>query len=173
MLATRASTNYDYLRRALIKFDTQNTLPATSTIQSAIMTLTVKYGGADSARAVTVFPMTTSWVQEEANWNVRRSGTAWTSAGGDLGPAALAQSVPNVVGAKVSFDVTALVQAAVSGGGASRYTHLALADLGASTNNSYREYFSSKAVDPSVRPALRIVYGGAPSTPIISSIGAM
>ena len=47
MLATRASTNYDYLRRALIKFDTQNTMPAKSTIQSAILTLTVKYGGAD------------------------------------------------------------------------------------------------------------------------------
>ena len=51
MLATRASTNYDYLRRALLKFDTQNTMPAKSTIQSAIMTLTVKYGGADEPRA--------------------------------------------------------------------------------------------------------------------------
>ena len=114
--------------------------------------------------------MTTSWVQEDANWNLRRAGTAWTSAGGDLGPAALVQSVPNIVGAKVSFDVTALVQAAVSGATSSRYTRLALADLGVSTNNSYREYFSSKAVDPSVRPVLRVVYGGTersstPSTP--------
>src|SRR3954470_16047557 len=65
MLATRASTNYDYLRRALIKFDTQNTLPAKTTIRSAIMTLTVKYGGADKARDITVFPMTTSWLQED------------------------------------------------------------------------------------------------------------
>jgi len=172
MLATRASTNYDYLRRALIKFDTQNTLPAKSTIQSAIMTLTVKYGGADAARDITVFPTTTSWVQEEANWNMRRVGTAWTSTGGDLGPAALVQSVPNVAGAKVNFDVTALVRAAVSGASSSRYTRLALADLGVSTNNSYREYFSSKAIDPSVRPVLRIVYGGAvnaPSTPSTSS----
>ena len=56
MLATRASTNYDYLRRALIKFDTQNTMPAKSTIQSAVMTLTVKYGGADKARDITVYP---------------------------------------------------------------------------------------------------------------------
>ena len=70
------------------------------------------------------------------------------------------QNVPNVAGAKVNFDVTALVRAAVSGASSSRYTRLALADLGASTNNSYREYFSSKAVDPSVRPVLRVVYGG-------------
>ncbi|MGH9140651.1 MAG: DNRLRE domain-containing protein [Vicinamibacterales bacterium] len=164
MIATRASTNYDYLRRALVKFDTQNTMPAKSTIQSAIMTLTVKYAGADRSRAITVFPVTTSWVQEEATWNLRRSGNTWISAGGDLGPAALVQDVPNVVGAKVGFDVTALVRAAVSGADSSRYTRVALADLGVSTNNSYREYFSSKAIDPSVRPVLRIVYGGTATT---------
>ena len=104
-------------------------------IQSAVMTLTVKSGGADTARAVSVLPMTSSWVQEEATWNARRAGIAWTSAGGDLGPAALVQNVTNVTGAKVSFDVTALVRAAVSGATTSRYTRLALADLGASTNN--------------------------------------
>ena len=166
MVATRASTNYDYLRRALLKFDTQNTIPAKSVIQSAVMTLTVKSAGAEVARNVTVYPVTLSWLQEEATWNRARAGSAWTSAGGDLGPAALVQNVPNVVGGQVSFDVTALVRAAVSGKTSSRYTRIALADLGASTNDSYREYFSSKAVDPSVRPVLRVVYGGtAASTP--------
>lgn len=160
MFATRASTNYDYLRRALLKFDTQNTIPAGSVIQSAVLTLTIKTAGTDAARDITVFPMTMSWVQEEATWNLRRAGTAWTSAGGDLGPEALVQRVPNLAGAKVNFDVSALVRAAVSGAASSRYTRLALADLGASTNNSYREYFSSKAIDPSVRPVLRVVYGG-------------
>ena len=168
MIATRGSVTYGDLRRALLKFDTESTMPAKSTIQSATLTLTVKDAGADAARAITVFPITTSWVAEDATWNLRRGSTAWTSAGGDLGPAALVQDVPNVAGVKVSFDVTALVRVAVSGATSSRYTRLALVDLGAPTDNSNREYFSSKAVDPSVRPVLRVVYGGtAPPPPIV------
>jgi endonuclease/exonuclease/phosphatase family metal-dependent hydrolase len=164
VLATRASVNSQYLRRALIKFDTQNTIPAKSRVQSAIMTLTLKIGGADAKRAVSVFPVTMSFVEEEATWNRRRGGIAWTSAGGDLGRETLKQVVTNKAGAKVTFDVTALVQAAVSGASSSRYTRLALADLGASTSASYREYYSSQALDPSVRPMLTVVYGA--STPV-------
>src|SRR4051794_8789436 len=48
MLATRASATDDNLRRALLKFDTHNTIPAKSVIQSAVMTLTVKSGGAEA-----------------------------------------------------------------------------------------------------------------------------
>jgi endonuclease/exonuclease/phosphatase family metal-dependent hydrolase len=163
-LATRASTNYDYLRRALLKFDTQNTIPSGSKIQSAIMTLTVKTGGTDAARQIGVFPVITSFAQEQATWNIRRTGTSWTTSGGDFGPQAAVVTVSNVVGAKVRVDVTAMVQAAVSAG-ASRYTRVGLSDLGASTTASYREYYSSKAVDPSVRPVLTVVYGGT-STPV-------
>jgi len=158
--ATRASTNYDYLRRALLKFDTQNTIPAGTKIQSAVMTLTIKTAGTDTTRQVGVFPVTTSFVQEQATWNIRRTSTAWTTTGGDFGPQAAAVAVPNTVGAKVRVDVTALVQAAVSSS-ASRYTRLGLSDLGASTSTSYREYYSSKAIDPSVRPVLTVAYGGS------------
>ena len=63
-LATRASANYDYLRRALVKFDTEHTMPAGSTIQSAVMTLTVKSGGAAAARDISLFPVTNSWCWE-------------------------------------------------------------------------------------------------------------
>jgi len=162
-LATRASTNYDYLRRALLKFDTQNTIPAGTKIQSAVMTLTIKTAGTDATRQVGVFPVTTSFVQEEATWNIRRTSTAWTTVGGDFGPQAAVVAVPNTVGAKVRVDVTALVQAAINSS-ASRYTRVGLSDVGASTSASYREYYSSKALDPSVRPVLTVVYGGA-STP--------
>jgi endonuclease/exonuclease/phosphatase family metal-dependent hydrolase len=160
MLATRASVNVEYLRRALLKFDTQNTLPANSQVRSAVLTLTVKMGGTEANRAISVFPVTSSFVQEEATWNVRRISTPWTASGGDLGVQATTKAVSNVAGAKVNIDLTALVQAAVNGSSSSRYTRLALADLGASTSASYREYFSSEAADPSVRPALIVVYGG-------------
>ena len=79
MFATRASTNPDYLRRALIKFDTQNTIPSGSSITSAVMTLTMKAGGADAARTIGVYPVTSSFVQEQATWNIRRTATAWTT----------------------------------------------------------------------------------------------
>src|SRR4051794_8844029 len=175
-LATSATTDYDQLRRALLKFDTQNTIAAKSVIQSAVMTLTLKAGGADVARDLTVFPVTLSWVQEEANWSRARSGSSWMSAGGDFGPAALVQRVPNVAGAKVTFDLTALVRAAVSGTSASRYTRVALVDLGAATAGSSREFFSSEALDPSVRPVLTVVYGGAQISidpaPVVPPTGA-
>ena len=77
----------DDVRRALIKFDTQNTIPTKSTIQSAVVTLTLKAAGADALRAITVLPVTTSFVQEEAMWNRSRASINWTSAGSDFGPA--------------------------------------------------------------------------------------
>src|SRR3954465_3960161 len=166
MLATRASTNPDYLRRALIKFDTQNTIPSGSKITSAIMTLTVKAGGTDAARTIAVYPVTASFVQEEATWNIRRTATAWTTLGGDLGAKTASFVASHAAGTKVSVDVTGLVQAAVSAA-SSRYTRIALADLGTSTSASYREYFSSKAVNPSVRPVLEVVYGGSVPAPIV------
>src|SRR4051812_47852938 len=45
-LATSAGDTFDQLRRALIKFDTQNTIPGGTKINSAVMTLTVKSAGA-------------------------------------------------------------------------------------------------------------------------------
>jgi hypothetical protein len=97
MFATRASTNPDYARRALLKFDTQNTMPPGATITSAILTLTVKSGGTDSRRGISVFPVKTSFVQEEATWNFRRVSTAWGTPGAISAPrrcAALCRTLP-------------------------------------------------------------------------------
>lgn len=163
-LATSANTDASQVRRALLKFDTQNTIPAKSTIQSAVVTLTLKSAGADASRAISVFPVTTSFVESEATWNMRRGGIAWTTAGGDFGSLAAVENVANLAGAKVSFDVTAVVRTAVSGATSSRYTRLALADLGASSAGSDREYFSSEALDATVRPVLTVVYGGTATT---------
>jgi endonuclease/exonuclease/phosphatase family metal-dependent hydrolase len=164
ILATDPGADYGPLRRSLIKFDTDSTMPAKADVQSAVMTLTIKAAGADAQRAISVFPVTMSFAEAETTWNLRRGGTLWASAGGDFGAEAFRQVVTNVAGAKVNFDVTALVQAAVSGATSSRYTRIALADLGASTPGSYREYHSSEALDPLVRPALTVVYGGTATT---------
>jgi endonuclease/exonuclease/phosphatase family metal-dependent hydrolase len=165
VLATRASTNPEYLRHALIKFDTQNTIPANTAIASAVMTLTIKSAGTDTARTIGVFPVAASFVEEDVTWANRRAGTPWIQQGGDFGPETTRQTAGNVAGTRISFDVTAYVRSIVSNGSSSRYSRLGLSDLGASSSTSYHEFYSSKALDPAVRPVLTVVYGGSTPPP--------
>src|SRR5919199_4872914 len=57
LLVTRASSNAAYVRRSLIDFDTQTTVPAGATIQSATLTVTVHAGGIDPMRNVGIYPV--------------------------------------------------------------------------------------------------------------------
>jgi endonuclease/exonuclease/phosphatase family metal-dependent hydrolase len=165
ILETRASSDPEYLRRALLKFDTQNTIPAGKSITSAILTVTVKDGSTDSSRRIGAYQVKTSWEDTEVTWKVRRTSTYWGSAGGDLGTKITEKTVGNTAGTKVSFDVTALVQEAVSGTlGSSRYTRLALVDLDASTSESWRAYYTSYDANSSVRPTLKVTYGSTTTT---------
>ena len=74
LLATRASDNLEYNRRVLLKFDTQNAIPAGSAVTSALLTLTVKTGSEDATRSIGVYQVTTSWNENEVTWNKRYSG---------------------------------------------------------------------------------------------------
>jgi endonuclease/exonuclease/phosphatase family metal-dependent hydrolase len=165
LLATRASTNREYERRALLKFDTEHTVPAGSAVTSALLTVTVKSGSADASRAIGVYQVTTSWSENEVSWNKRRTGTAWTTGGGDLGSKLATAVVGNTPGTTVTFDVTPLVKMAVAGTLGSRYTRVALLDLEASTSESYREYFMPNDPNAAVRPVLKVTYGGSTSVP--------
>lgn len=170
ILETRSSTDHEYLRRALLKFDTQNTIPAGKTITSAILTVTVKDGSGDSSRRVGAYQVKTSWEDNEVTWRVRRTSTYWGSAGGDLGSRVTEKSVGNAAGTKVSFDVTPLVQQAVSGAlGSSRYTRIALVDLDGATSDSWRAYYTSYDSDSSVRPTLKVTYGSTTTSPTPTS----
>jgi endonuclease/exonuclease/phosphatase family metal-dependent hydrolase len=161
VLATRASDNVEYRRRGLLKFDTQNTIPAGSSVTSATLTLTVKEGSSDASRSIGVYQVTTSWTEGEVSWNRRKTGTSWNSAGGDLGSKLDDAVVSNSAGAKVTFDVTPLVKEAVAGRlGSSRYTRLALVDLEGSTSASYREYYLPNDGNVANRPVLKVTYGG-------------
>src|SRR6267142_284055 len=71
-LTTRAADTADNHRRALLKFDTQNTIPAGSAVTSALMTLTVKSGSAAASRNIGAYQVTTSWAETETTWNNRR-----------------------------------------------------------------------------------------------------
>jgi endonuclease/exonuclease/phosphatase family metal-dependent hydrolase len=173
ILETRSSTDPEYARRALLKFDTQNTIPAGRSIASAILTVTVKDGSGDSTRRIGAYQVTTSWDEDEVTWKVRRTATSWGSAGGDLGSKLTEKVVGNAAGTKVSFDVTPLVEQAVAGSlGSSRYTRIALIDLDGSTSESWRAYYTSYDGNSSVRPTLKVTYGSTTTTPSGSGSGS-
>jgi endonuclease/exonuclease/phosphatase family metal-dependent hydrolase len=167
VLTTRAAdTSTSNHRRAMLKFDTQNRIPAGSSVTSALLTVTVKSGGtSDSGRTIAAYQVTTSWAETEATWNRRRTSTGWTNAGGDLGSLVAKQVVSNVVGTKVTFDVTSLVKAAVTGQlGSSRYTRLALVDVDSATSDSTRNFYTPDDSNSALRPTLKVVYGTTTTT---------
>jgi endonuclease/exonuclease/phosphatase family metal-dependent hydrolase len=161
LLVTRASADPEYIRRILLKFDTQNPIPLNTPIASAKLTLTVAGGNAES-RKITAYRVANSYQETESTWNKRNVSAAWTKAGGDLGDQYGAQTVTSAIGSRVTYDVTALVQATVNGKfGSSRYTRIALVDIGASSKESYKEYYSDEAGDVNVRPLLTVTLGSA------------
>jgi endonuclease/exonuclease/phosphatase family metal-dependent hydrolase len=167
MLKTRANDTASNHRRALLKFDTQNRIPAGSNVTSALLTVTVKSGSAaDTTRTIGAYQVTTSWAETETTWNRRRRTSAWISGGGDLGSLIAKQVVSNVTGTKVTFDVTPLVKLAVAGKlGSSRYTRVALVDLDRATVDSTREFYTPDEASSALRPTLKVVYGTITTTP--------
>jgi len=164
-LATRASDDLANERRALLKFDTENTIPKGTAITSAILTVTVKSGGADASRRIAAYQTSQSWTENQVTWNHRRDGDSWLAPGGDYGSKLAEAVASNSAGSKITFDVTPLVKAAVAGDlGSSRYTRIALIDLDASTADSYRLYASPTDGTTSSRPVLKVTYGGTTST---------
>ncbi|HZS62505.1 MAG TPA: DNRLRE domain-containing protein [Gemmatimonadaceae bacterium] len=163
VLFTRASANADYMRRSLLDFDTETTIPPGTVVQSATLTLTIHWGDVAPSRQIGVYPIAVPFTASQATWDVASASTPWGTAGGDLGPRTTIGKAPKVPGAKATFDVTALVQSAVRSAG-SRHTRLALVDVDSLTTGKagYREYDSTDAVDATARPTLTVRYG--PST---------
>jgi endonuclease/exonuclease/phosphatase family metal-dependent hydrolase len=172
VLSTRASSDAEYVRRIVMKFDTQTPIPQGSSIASATLTLTVA-GGNSQSRTLTAYRITSSYEEDEATWNRRKSAYTWR-AGGDLGEAWATRTATASVGSQVSFDVTSLVQAAVNGNFGSRYTRVAIVDAGGSSRDSYKEFYSDEAADSSVRPTLTVTLGTSSggSAPPASSTSA-
>jgi endonuclease/exonuclease/phosphatase family metal-dependent hydrolase len=148
-------------RRILLKFDTQNTIPANTRITSAKLYLKLKTGGGSTARPLTVYRVTKSFLEREVTWYDYRDGIAWSAGGGDLGGAFGTTQVGSAVGTTYAFDVTDLVQRSVNGDFGSRYTRMAVVDTGSAAADSYREFFSSRTADSSNRPRLVITYGAS------------
>lgn len=166
-LETKTTTDLNVLRRGMVKFDTENTIPMGAAVTSATFTLTVAPGaGALKSRHVAIYQVTTSWDEDETTWNKRRTSQSWSSAGADLGTKLAEKVVDSAVGTKVSFDVTPLVAQAVSGAlGSSRYTRLGLVDIDPPDGESRRVYYTPDDPTVSNRPTLTVTYGGSSPAP--------
>jgi hypothetical protein len=169
LLLTRFSDVPEWERRTIIAIDTTR-IAERSPVTSASLTLTVKsgLGTAGSTRPVTVYRLTSAFVEQEATWNNRQSGAPWQTPGGDLGEPHGTVEVTNTVLARVNFNITALVQQAVNNELGTRVVRLALVDVGGGGNikESFREYHSSEASTAANRPQLAVVHGSVtpPST---------
>jgi endonuclease/exonuclease/phosphatase family metal-dependent hydrolase len=160
----------DYTRRILLKFDTQNTIPANAVIKSAQIRLVLKSADSSEKRPLTVYWVTRSFVNGQVTWKYFRDGQAWSHSGGDLGSNFGTTYVGNAVGSTFTFDVTRLVQNAVNGVfGTSRYTRVALIDTGGSSGNTYKAFHSSQSSSTSLRPRLVVTYATSTTTSTVSS----
>lgn len=162
-LVTRAGAA-DYERRILLKFDTHSTIAQGTGIASARLTLTVR-GGNSETRTLAVYRVPQPYTDTQATWNLRRTGYAWGSPGGDMAERVGQVTVTNVVGATPSVDLTSVVQNIVNGSyGSSRYLRVLLVDEGGDSRGSYKEFYSEEA-GSGLGPALSVSLGTAAPAP--------
>jgi len=162
-LEVKTSSDASNTRRALLKFDTQNLIPAGAVINSAKLYVTLKGASDSTSRPIGAYRIGKSFLYRQATWYDYRDAAAWGVAGGDLGGKYTTTSVGNALGSTYTFDVTPLVQRTVNGDFGSRYTRVALLDTGAITE-SYRNFYSTRAANTAYRPRLVISYGSATQT---------
>jgi endonuclease/exonuclease/phosphatase family metal-dependent hydrolase len=162
VLASKVSSE-SYTRRIMMKFDTQNFIPAGAVIQSAKLYLVLKHAESGENRPFTAYHVNRSFVKWETNWYYFRNGQRWSTPGGDLGQSFGTTYVGNAEGSAYAFDLTQMVQSAVNGNFGSRYTRLALIDTGGASGGNYKEFYSTRASNTSLRPKLVITYGGSSS----------
>lgn len=168
-LASKVSSSESYTRRILLKFDTQNNIPAGAVIQSAQLYLVLKAAESSENRPFTAYWVNQSFATGQANWYYYKSGQAWSRAGGDYGSSFGTTYVGNAVGSTYKFDLTQMVQSAVNGQFGSRYTRVGLLDTGGISSGNYREFYSTRAANSALWPRLVVTYGGSSSSTITAT----
>ena len=131
--------------------------------------MSVKHWSGDSSCRIGAYQVKTSWDENEVTWKVRRTATNWAAAGGDLGTKLTEKAVCNAAGTKVSFDITPLVQQAVSGAWSLGDIRALPLSTHSSMSESWRAYHTSYDASSSARPTLRVTYGSSTTTATTTS----
>jgi endonuclease/exonuclease/phosphatase family metal-dependent hydrolase len=164
VLASKVSSA-SFTRRIMMKFDTQNFVPANAIIQSAKLYLVLKNAESSENRPLTVYNVGQSFVEGQTNWYYFRDGQTWSKAGGDFNGSFGTTYVGNAVGSTYTFDLTQVVQRSVNGDFGSRYTRVALVDTGGAISGNYRAFHSTRSTNVAARPRLVITYRTSTITP--------
>ena len=152
-------------RRMLLKFDSENYIPANATIQSARLYMVLKTADTSEQRPLTAHRVTRSFTKNDTSWNYFSAGEAWTTPGGDVQSGFGTTLVGGGAGTTYTFDLTSLVQRSVNGEFGSRWTRVELIDTGANSDGSYKAFHSTRASDASVRPRLVVTYANGSTPP--------
>jgi hypothetical protein len=106
------------VQRGILKFDLSG-LPGGATIASATLSLYSYYppNTKGSTGFYGVYPLTRDWTDSQVNWNVAKTGTNWTTGGGDFLPTpdATAPKQPPTALVWYDWNVTSRVQSWLNG----------------------------------------------------------
>ncbi|OAH13198.1 tRNA3(Ser)-specific nuclease WapA precursor [Streptomyces jeddahensis] len=146
--------------RALLKFPGVSAIPANSRVTEAQLdlwgftTTTGTPGAIYEARG-----LTRDFDETTASWNNSATGTAWTTAGGDM-DAAVADTVGTVTNdpARQSWYLTSLAQSWVSDPAKNKGVAIRLKDESAAGPQERTIFLSSEAEEPQLRPQLVVTY---------------
>lgn len=142
-------------RRILIGFDLSSISPSSTIISSTLRlyeTTTV------SNQTITLYRLTNSWVGSQVTWNLRSSGVAWSSTGGDYQNTALATFSPTISNQYRDMDVTTVTQNWVNG----TFSNHGLLLRSSGANGEVR-FGSNETVTVGQRPQLCITYLQVPT----------
>lgn len=151
----------DFIRKSLLEFDISE-LPAGATLISA--TLELYYSGfANDPVGLTAWAykqIHTDWVEAEATWNIYKTGSSWTAAGGDYvtsDPSGDSAIFPAECPAWMSWDVLAIVQDAYDSSIAAEFL-IRFETEGVEDGNQGQFRSNNYTIDTSLCPKLTIAY---------------
>jgi hypothetical protein len=167
--ATLQVRNTTHEERSLFRFNTAS--EANKTVESATLNLTISGNELASAGVLTFNPVTDpsshgDWVEAQTTWNIRYTGRAWFTSGGDYNAASQTLSVGVGFLGRVSLDLKTIVQGCLN----STYNPSSdKVDLIVRSNSAPKVYFASRGqANESIRPRLSVTYTDAVFlTPIV------
>jgi len=151
-----------WTRRCLFEFDISS-LPSNATITSATLGLYYNsYGNNDpNGKTVWAYKLSrTDWVDTEATWNIYKTGSSWTSAGGDYvtsNPSGGSTTFPAAADAWMEWDVQDIVEDAVANENAAEIL-LKYATEGLASGHTDANLRASEHTTANTRPKLVIEY---------------
>lgn len=158
--APRQDTMPAVRARALLSFDL-SALPANAVVSAAALYLRRYMESGSSSQSYTPYALSRhDWVEGDATWNAFKSGSAWSSAGGDYGePSCDPVAAPPV---DTYFNVLDIVIAAQAAGTTVDVLIRDTTELGGESASRYVLWYSRNWGTENQRPLLTIEYTAAP-----------